>query len=114
MELLCEYVFEIKHIKGKENKVVDVLSRKIHVMHVEAINTSTSDLKDKIVEASVADELYQQVKEGLKQHKITQKNDKYKFKENGIIMHRDRVYVPNVGDICNTPVLTLFALIHMM
>ena len=67
MELLCEYEFGIKHIKGKENKVVDALSRKIHVMHVENINTSTSDLKDKIIESSVTDELYQQVKEGLQQ-----------------------------------------------
>ena len=70
MELLCEYDFEIKHIKGKENKVSDALSRKIHVMHVAYINTSTSDLKDKIIEASVTDRIYQQVKEGLKQQKI--------------------------------------------
>ena len=26
MDLLCEYDFDIKHIKGKENKVVDALS----------------------------------------------------------------------------------------
>ena len=56
MELLCEYGFDIKHIKGKENKVVDALSRNMHVMHVVAINTITSNLKDKIVEASVTDE----------------------------------------------------------
>ena len=41
----------------------------MHVMHVAAINTITSYLKDKIIEASVTDELYQQVKEGLKQEK---------------------------------------------
>ena len=29
LEILCEFDFEIKHIKGKENKVVDVLSRKM-------------------------------------------------------------------------------------
>ena len=68
-------------------------------MHVEAISASTSDLKDKIIEASVTNELYQQMKEGLKQQKIPQKFDKYKFKDNGILMHRDRVYVPDVGDI---------------
>ena len=45
------------HIKGKENKVASALSRKMHVMHVAAISTSTSDLKDKIIEASVTDEL---------------------------------------------------------
>ena len=68
--LLCEYEFDIKHIKGKENKVVDALSRNMHVMHVASISTSTSNLKDKNIEASVTDELDQQVKEGLKQHKI--------------------------------------------
>ena len=99
MDLLCEYDVDINHIKGKENKVVDALSRKIHVMHVAAISTRTSDLKDKIIEASAIDEIYQEVKEGLKQQKIPQKFDKYKFKENEILMHRDRVYVPNVGDI---------------
>ena len=99
MELLCEYDFDIKHIKGKKNKVADALSRKMHAMHVATIITSTSDFKDKIIETSVIDELYQQVKEGLKQQKIPQKFDKYKFKENGILMHRDRVYVPNVLDI---------------
>ena len=96
MELLCEYDFDIKHIKGKENKVADALSRK---MHVATISTSTSCLKDNIIEAIAIDEIYQQVKEGLKQQKIPQKFDKYKFKENGILMHRDRVYVPDVGDI---------------
>ena len=40
--LLAFDEFDIKHIKGKENKVVDALNRNIHVMHVEAISTSTS------------------------------------------------------------------------
>ena len=29
LEFLCEIDFEIKHIKGKENKVADVLNRKV-------------------------------------------------------------------------------------
>ena len=48
MDLLCKYDFDIKHIKGKENKVSNALSRKMHVMHVEPIDTSTSYLKDKM------------------------------------------------------------------
>ena len=32
LEFLCEFDFEIKHIKGKENKVVDALSRKVQEM----------------------------------------------------------------------------------
>ena len=34
LDFLCEFDFEIKHIKGKENKVVDTLSGKVHEMHV--------------------------------------------------------------------------------
>ena len=30
---LCEFDFEIKHIKGKENNVVDALNRKVHEWH---------------------------------------------------------------------------------
>ena len=30
MDFLCEFYFEIKHIKGKENKVVDALNMKVH------------------------------------------------------------------------------------
>ena len=70
-------------------------------MHATTISTMTSYLKDKIIESSVTDELYQHVKEGLQQQKIPHKFDKYKFEENGILMHKDRVYVPDVGGIRN-------------
>ena len=65
MEFLCEYDFDIKHIKGKENKVVDALSRKICVMHVVAISTYTLDFKDKIIESNVTDDHYHWVRDGL-------------------------------------------------
>ena len=34
MEFLCEFDFEFKHVKGKEYKVVDALSRKFHVEYL--------------------------------------------------------------------------------
>jgi hypothetical protein len=37
LKFLSEYDFDIKHIKGKENKVVDALSRRVHLMHATAI-----------------------------------------------------------------------------
>jgi hypothetical protein len=33
LEFLCEYDFNIKHIKGNENKVANALSRKVHKLH---------------------------------------------------------------------------------
>ena len=38
LEFLCEYNFDIKHIKGKENKVVDALSRRVHELHATTIS----------------------------------------------------------------------------
>lgn len=38
LEFLSEYVFDIKHIKGKENKVVDALNKRAHEMHATAIS----------------------------------------------------------------------------
>ena len=37
LELPSEYDFEVKHIKGKENQVVDALSRRAHKGHIVAI-----------------------------------------------------------------------------
>ena len=45
LEFLCEFDFEIKHIKGKENKVADAFSRKVYEMHVEALSTFQSYLR---------------------------------------------------------------------
>jgi hypothetical protein len=49
LEFLSEYEFEIRHIKGKENQVVDALSRRAHEVHVAAIIMYRIDMKDKIV-----------------------------------------------------------------
>ena len=58
MELLCKYDFDIKHIQGKENKVADALSRRMHMMHV-AISIITSYLKDRIKESNNTGESFQ-------------------------------------------------------
>ena len=62
LEFLCEFYFEIKHIKGKENKVVDALSRKVHVA---SLSICQSDLRQLIVNHTAEDELYVQVKDKL-------------------------------------------------
>jgi ribonuclease HI len=38
LEFISECDFEIKHISGKENQVVDALSRRAHEMHIATIN----------------------------------------------------------------------------
>jgi hypothetical protein len=54
LEFLCEYDFDTKHITGKENKVDDGLSRRVHELHATAIRMYQTDLKGRIVEATKA------------------------------------------------------------
>jgi hypothetical protein len=58
MEFLSEYDFDIKHIKGKENKVVDALSRRVHIMHATVVSMHHSDLKRKILDGLVIEQHY--------------------------------------------------------
>ena len=40
LEFLCEFDFDTKHIKGKENKVDDALNRRVHDMLVSTISNT--------------------------------------------------------------------------
>jgi hypothetical protein len=52
LEFLCEYVFDIKHIKGKDNKVADALNRRVHEIHATTICRYQKDIKGRIYEAT--------------------------------------------------------------
>jgi hypothetical protein len=70
LEFLSEYDFNIKNIKGKENKVVDALSKRVHLMHDTVVNMHQSDLKRIILDGLVTDQHYLQVKENLQQGNV--------------------------------------------
>jgi hypothetical protein len=55
LEFLYEYDFDIMHIKGKENKVVDALSRRVHETHATNINIYQTNLKGRIYDAAKVD-----------------------------------------------------------
>ena len=67
LEFLCEYDFDIKHIKGKENKVVDALSGKVHNLHASNISMYRTNIKDRILEAANADLQYRDLVAKLQQ-----------------------------------------------
>ena len=61
LAFLSEYDFEIQHIKGKENKVVDALSRNAKLNFTGAINTYASNLNEQLTEGVKQDEIYQKL-----------------------------------------------------
>ena len=77
LEFLCEFDFEIKHIKGKENNVADALSRKVQEMHVASLSIYQSELRQLIVNQVAGDELYEQVKDKLQQQSLEKRYEGY-------------------------------------
>ena len=59
LEFLCEFDFEIKHIKGKENKVANALNRKVQEMHLASLSILQSDLRQQVINHVDGDELYE-------------------------------------------------------
>jgi hypothetical protein len=61
MALLSEFDFEIKHIKGKENRVSNALSRSMKTIHLAAVSTCETDVKERVRNAQKTDPFVQTV-----------------------------------------------------
>jgi hypothetical protein len=58
LAFLSEFDFEVRYIKGKENKVANALSRRIHGLFEMNISRDESDIEQRIKVASNNDENY--------------------------------------------------------
>jgi hypothetical protein len=96
LEFLSEYNFDIKHIKGKQNKVVDALNRRLQEIHATTISMYRSGLSGEILEVSKSNQHYMDIKVNLQQGMSQKKLKGYELKEDGILMYSRRVYVLNV------------------
>ena len=51
LTMISEFDFEIRYIKGKENRVVDALSIRVQVNHVATMSSYGTNLQDQILQA---------------------------------------------------------------
>ena len=77
LDFLSEYNFEIQHIKGKENKVDDALSRNVRLNFMAAINTYKTDLEYQLKEGVKVDENYQKLQAKVVENVIESLNNGY-------------------------------------
>jgi hypothetical protein len=94
LEFLSEYDFDIKHVRRKENKVVDAVNRRVNEIHATTINMYKLDLCDRILEVAKSDLCYVDIKKILQQG-MSQEFEGYKLRGDGILMYRSKVYVSN-------------------
>jgi hypothetical protein len=91
----------LKHIKGKENKVVDSLSRRVHELHATTISMHQSYLKDRILEAAKSDLQYMKIIKKLQQGILQQKIEDYKLESDEILMYKGKFMYPNSQELKN-------------
>jgi hypothetical protein len=58
LAFLSEFDFKVRHIKGKENKVADALSRRTNGLYEISINKEENDIEHRIKFASNNDKNY--------------------------------------------------------
>ena len=88
LAFLSKYDFEIKHIKGKENKVVDALSRNVVNFFIVSISSYKTDLEDKLKEGTKKDPEYHILKEKITQNTSENIITDYSFNEQGLILFK--------------------------
>ena len=86
---------DIKHIKGKENKVVDALSRNA-CQHLNGIGSSAQmEIEELVGKAATQDPNYEALLVKL------QTRDKTDFTKNpqGLLYFKNRLYIPNIESL---------------
>jgi len=96
LDFLSEYDFEIKHIKGKENKVADALSRNAIL---GAVSTYKTNLEEQIKEREGSVVNYKKLKDKIVGNEAEIDESNYKITENGLLVYKNRLYIPNVPEI---------------
>jgi hypothetical protein len=99
LEFLYEYNFDIKHIKEKEKKMVDALKKRVHELHATSISMYQANLKGRIPEAAKEDLQYMELVTKLQQGIMQQKVEYYELENDGILLYKNKIYVPNTHEL---------------
>jgi len=94
-DFLSGFNFEIKHLKGKENRVADALSRKVQCLCKISVSRWQNTLLEKIKIAADQDVDYQQIKQQVQQLSGRETPQGYELDDAGMLYFNKRLYVPN-------------------
>jgi hypothetical protein len=99
MALLSEFDFEIKHIKGKENRVVDALRKSDKMIHPEMVSTYRMNVRERFKNAQETYAFFKTVTSYLKQEPIDLKYEGYQMLDEGLLTYINRLYIPSCDDL---------------
>jgi hypothetical protein len=99
LAFLREFNFEVRHIKGKENKVADSLSRIIHGLFEVNISREKSDIEKRIKVANNNDEKYIKMMAYLQNNAKTLDITDMILDRNGLLRLKNMLYIPDSTEL---------------
>jgi hypothetical protein len=99
MAFLRDFDFEIKHIKGKENKVVDALSKSMKTIHLTTVSTCETNVKERVRNAQKTYTFFQTVTSYLEQEPTGIKYEGYQIIDGGLLTYKNRLYNLDCDDL---------------
>ena len=99
MDFLSEYHFKLKHIKRKEKKVADALSRRTQMIYKVTLSQTDAYLHENIRAANRVNPFYVEILKKFHEDRLFQQQKEYKVNESGLLWYKYRFYVPEVGDL---------------
>jgi hypothetical protein len=99
MALLSDFDFELKHIKGKENRVAYTLTRSMKMIHLAVVSICETDVRERVGNAQETYELFKTVTSYLRQEPIGIKYEGYQMLYEGLLTYINRLYIPNCGNL---------------
>jgi hypothetical protein len=95
LAFLSEFDFEVRHIKGKENKVEYTLSRRIHGLFEMNFSRAESGLEGRIRTAGVDDENYTKIMIDIPNNTANSEKPDLGIDEKGLLQFKNRLYIPD-------------------
>jgi hypothetical protein len=92
---LSEFNFEVRHFKGKENKVADDLSRRVHELFEINVSREESDLEHRIRMTGINDKNYTKIVVELQNTSTNSKKQNLSIDKNGLLRFNNRLYIPD-------------------
>lgn len=101
VDFLSSFDFEIKHLKGKENRVADALSQKLQCLYEISCIEAKIPFGEMIQKVAEQDVVYQQIKQQVHLPNNKEKQSDDALDAAGKLYYKGRLYVPNQNSIRN-------------
>jgi hypothetical protein len=99
MALLSEFDFKINHVKGKENRVVDALSKSVKMIHLETMNTYKMDVKERVHNAQEIEAFFKTMKSYLKKDPTWIKYEGYHMLDEDMLTYKKKLHTPSCDEL---------------